>query len=110
MPVLQRLAPRQVAPRADEDPQAEEEVMMTQQELADLAFNIADRTCADLIENCTVEEKLNGEVWLAFDDNEHGDKMQQDCEDEIDYLEARGLLHRHPERKYLVRIEEGARW
>jgi len=80
---------------------------MTSEELADLAFEIADEHAAGLIESCTVEEEIDGEKWLSFGTGKQCDQVREDCANEIDYLEARGLLHRHPSRPELVRIEEG---
>lgn len=79
------------------------------EDLADLAFNIADEHCADLIESCTVDIVLDGEPWLTFGGGQRCNELREDCADEIDYLEARGLLRRHPTRPELVRIEEGWR-
>lgn len=82
---------------------------MTPEQLADLAFDIADGASVCVIESCTVEIEINGETWLDFIlRSKDGPTDLQNCEDEIDYLEARGLLHRHPEMPGVVRIEEGA--
>lgn len=82
---------------------------MTSEELADLAFDIADESAASLVDSVTIDVEVDGEKWLSFRDDEMGDQYREDCANEIDYLEARGLLHRHPAQKHLVRIEEGWR-
>lgn len=77
-------------------------------ELDDLAFNIADEHARVLIDSCCVDEEIDSEKWLSFGTGKQRDQLREDCSDEIDYLEARGMLHRHPTRAELVRIEEFA--
>lgn len=79
--------------------------VMTAEQLADLAFDLADEAAAGLIDSETLEIESEGEKWLAFDSFEIVDAY----ENEIDYLEARGLLHRHPARRDLIRLEDGWR-
>lgn len=80
---------------------------MTNQELDDLAFNIADESAASGIESATLEIEIDGVQWLDFEVSK-GTSDWDSCADYVDYLEARGTLHRHPERVGVVRIEEGA--
>lgn len=83
---------------------------MTSEELADLAFDIADEASVGVIESCTTEIEIDGETWLDFViSSSVGRSEWEDCENNIEYLEARGLLHRQPDMPGLVRIEEGAR-
>lgn len=80
---------------------------MTNQELDDLAFSIADEAAVSGIETTTLEIEIDGEQWLDFQISK-GTSHWDNCADYVDYLEARGTLHRHPERVGVVRIEEGA--
>lgn len=67
--------------------------------LAD-ALEIADVHAACLLESCTTPIFVNGKRrWC---DSSTDDGNPEDIEQAIRYLEARGLLERHPEKAHLV--------
>jgi hypothetical protein len=82
---------------------------MSNEELSDLAFNIADEASATVIECHTLGIDIDGVEWRDFEVGtaQHASDWEN-LSDEVDYLEARGTLHRHPTRPGVVRIEETA--
>jgi hypothetical protein len=71
-------------------------------EVWDLAFAIADESARELVDSSSVKEVIDGVEWRDLTDREFD--YLAELEDELRYLELRGLLQRHPERPRLVRI------
>jgi hypothetical protein len=73
----------------------------------DLAHGIAEEAARGLIESISVEEEIDGREWIDINHVALDvETVAEACEDDIRYLELRGLLEHHPTRPNLIRLVE----
>lgn len=79
---------------------------MTEQEINNLARELADESVVNLIESMTHSEMVDNELWHNLDSPFFEDSVAVSFERDIRFAEARGLLRHHPTQNNLVQIVE----
>jgi hypothetical protein len=83
--------------------------MLTQVQLLVLGLSIANRAAiCDIESECVAVDDADGRRWFdirpMIDPNEHCGEVIDMMVDTLTYAEESGLIRRHAEQRYLVRI------